>query len=250
MPPLLVAWEAVGSENTGYNFIFDEMAHAKSIEKTKPTSSADDEETPEEGNDQEELSVAIILLAAGSSTRMGQSKQLLQINKEPLLLHSTRAALASGVKNVVVILGANEQAHRDVLTNLPITIITNHYWKSGMGSSIKTGMNNLLRLFPETAAVVIMVCDQPAITGNHLRMLIQKFEDTKGPIIASAYADTAGVPVLFARPFFSNILMLRDEHGAKKIIQQFSTKVNTVDFPGGLHDLDTTEDYKNFIDGK
>lgn len=226
------------------------MAHAKSIENTTHTSIERDDETPEEVNDQDELSVAIVLLAAGSSSRMGQSKQLLQINREPLLLHTTKAALASGVKNVVVILGAHEQVHRDVINNLPITIITNHYWKSGMGSSIKTGMNNLLRLFPETAAVIIMVCDQPAITGNHLRMLIQKFEDTKGPIIASAYADTAGVPVLFARPFFSNILMLRDEQGAKKIIQQFSTQVNTVDFPGGLHDLDTAEDYKNFIDRK
>ncbi len=231
------------------------MGRSKSIENSsaKPagTSFNDDEETSEDSTDDRKLKdVSVILLAAGNSSRMGKSKQLLQIDGDPLLLHSTRAAIGSGAKNVVVVLGANDKAHREVIGDLPITIITNHYWKSGMGSSIKTGMNNLLRIFPETTAVIIMVCDQPGISENHLRTLIEKFEENKSPIVASAYADTAGVPALFARPFFSNILMLRDDEGAKKIIAQFSAQVHAVAFPEGIHDLDTTEDYKNFIDRK
>jgi len=197
-----------------------------------------------------ELNVSLILLAAGASSRMGQSKQLLEIQGEPLLLHSTKVALACGAKNVIVILGANEEPHRAIIRELPVTVIPNHYWKSGMGSSIKAGLNYLIRDSSDTEAVIIMVCDQPALTAQHLQKLIQKFKDTRSPIIASSYSGTAGVPALFSRSFFSNILMLRDEQGAKKIIQQFPEQVKTVDFPEGLFDLDTAEDYQNYLNRK
>jgi molybdenum cofactor cytidylyltransferase len=196
------------------------------------------------------LNVSIILLAAGSSSRMGHSKQLLEIHGEPLLLHSAKAALASGAKSVIVILGANEQPHREIINNLPVNIIANHYWKSGMGSSIKAGLNYLIRKSSETEAVIIMVCDQPALTERHLQNLILEFMESRSPIVASSYSGTAGVPALFARSFFSNILMLRDEQGAKKIIQQFPEQVKTLDFPEGVFDLDTAEDYQNYLKRK
>lgn len=200
--------------------------------------------------DEGELNVSVILLAAGSSSRMGQSKQLLEIDGKPLLLHSAKAAIASGASNVIVILGANEQPHREIIRELPLNIIVNHYWKSGMGSSIKAGLNYMIRKSSETAAVIIMVCDQPALTEHHLQELIREFKGTKSPIIASSYSGTSGVPALFARSFFSNILMLRDEEGAKKLIQQFPEQVRTVNFPEGVFDLDTSEDYENYLKRK
>jgi len=196
------------------------------------------------------LNVSIILLAAGSSSRMGRSKQLLEINGKPLLLHSAKAAIGSGASNVIVILGANEQPHREIIRELPVNIIVNHYWKSGMGSSIKVGLNYLIRKSSETEAVIIMVCDQPALTEHHLQKLIVEFKETKSPIIASSYSGTSGVPALFARSFFSNVLMLRDEEGAKKLIQQFPEQIRTVNFPEGVFDLDTSEDYENYIKRK
>jgi len=218
--------------------------------KAKNTPQDDEDIAEDQGDQAPPKTFSIVLLAAGSSSRMGHSKQLLQIDGEPLLLRSAKAALASGANHVVVILGANEQAHREVIRKLPVTIILNHYWKSGMGSSIKTGMNNLLRAFPETTAVIIMVCDQPEVNEHHLHTLIETYEQTNSPIIASSYADTVGVPALFARPFFSNILMLSDEQGAKKILQQFSTQITKVNFPAGSYDLDTDDDYQNFINSK
>lgn len=196
------------------------------------------------------LNISVILLAAGSSSRMGQSKQLLDIQGEPLLLHSTKRALECGAQSVIVILGANEQPHREVIQGLPVNIIPNHYWKSGMGSSIKSGLNYLIRKSPETDAVIIMVCDQPGLTTEHLLEVIEAFKQSKSPIVASAYSNTVGVPALFARSFFSNILMLKDEQGAKKIIEQFPERVTPVPFPDGVHDLDTTEDYQNYLSEK
>lgn len=197
--------------------------------------------------DENESKISIILLAAGSSSRMGQSKQLLEVNGTPLLIHSVRAALESGAKSVNVILGANEVAHREILRDLPVSVIPNHYWKSGMGSSIKAGLNYVVRKYSDTEAVIIMVCDQPAITSAHLKKLIQKFETTRSHIVASGYADTIGVPALFSRSFFSNILMLKDEQGAKKIIEQFPERVQKVEFPQGSIDLDTREDYQKYV---
>jgi molybdenum cofactor cytidylyltransferase len=213
-----------------------------------PTDDLDDEELLPEEASTPEKGVSVILLAAGSSSRMGQSKQLLDIQGTPLLLHSTKVALASGASHVIVVLGANEQPHREVIKDLPVSIILNHFWKGGMGSSIKTGMNALMKEYPETNAVILMVCDQPAVTADHLRSLIQNYSSTKSPIVATGYAGTIGVPALFGRPFYSNILMLRDDQGAKKIMQQFPSKVKSIDFPNAVHDLDTREDYQNFMD--
>ena len=192
-------------------------------------------------------SISVILLAAGSSSRLGQSKQMLQVDGVPLLQHSARAALDCGARDVIVILGANEQPHHDLIHSLPVTTIANHYWKSGIGSSIKSGLNYLIRKSPDTEAVILMVCDQPSLTSQHLRNLIENFKQTGMPIVASSYGNTLGVPALFARSFFTNLLMLRDEQGAKKIIEQFEGQVQKVDFPEGLFDIDTQEDYQNYI---
>ena len=194
--------------------------------------------------------ISIILLAAGSSSRMGQSKQLLEVNGIPLLLHSVRAALDSGANSVNIILGANENAHREVIRNEPVRVISNHYWKSGMGSSIKAGLNHVVREHSDTEAVIIMVCDQPAISADHLRNLMAAYKTSNSPIVASAYSGTTGVPALFSRAFFSNILMLKDDQGAKKIIEQFPEQRVTVDFPDGAIDLDTGEDYQNYVKRK
>jgi molybdenum cofactor cytidylyltransferase len=119
-----------------------------------------------------------------------------------------------------------------------------------MGSSIKTGLNYLLQSGAELEAVIIMVCDQPALTADHLFKLIQKFDQKQGSIIASAYDNSSGVPALFGRSFFSNLLLLADDQGAKKIIQQFPRQVETVEFLKGLIDLDTDEDYQNYLNKK
>lgn len=193
------------------------------------------------------VNVSVVLLAAGSSSRLGQSKQMLKVDGVPLLQHSARAALDCGAQDVIIILGSNEQPHHDLIKGLPVTTISNHYWKSGIGSSIKSGLNFLIRKAPDTEAVILMVCDQPALTTQHLRNLIESFQQNRTPIIASSYGDTLGVPALFARSFFANLLMLRDEEGAKKLIEQFESQVKPVDFPEGLFDIDTQEDYQNYL---
>jgi molybdenum cofactor cytidylyltransferase len=178
---------------------------------------------------------------------MGQSKQLLEIGGEQLLLKSTKLALASKANKVIVVLGASEAAHRKIIQQLPVEIITNEDWQKGMGSSLKKGLAELLLITPKLEAVLAMVCDQPLLTSEHLNAIIKKYEFTKSPIIASYYSGSSGVPALFDKSLFEKLLNVEDQSGAKKIILQHKEAVQTIDFPQGSIDLDTPEDYQAFI---
>jgi molybdenum cofactor cytidylyltransferase len=200
----------------------------------------------ESHNHDEEIKIGIILLAAGSSSRMGQSKQLLLIKGEPLLIKSVKAAIGSHVHKVVVVLGANEEPHRNILKNFEVDIIYNPNWQKGIGNSLKTALKYLITTTPEIEAVILLVCDQPLLKTVNIKNLIHNFIQTKKEIVASSYANTIGVPALFEKKLFPQLLAIDDGHGAKKIIQQFSNAVSTVNFPGGEIDLDTLSDYNTF----
>jgi molybdenum cofactor cytidylyltransferase len=203
--------------------------------------------TPQQADIKLKKPIVIIVLAAGSSTRMGQSKQLLPVLGQPLLLKTTNAAQTSEADHTIVVLGAQHDLHQKILEELPVTIVDNPDWEKGMGNSLKAGLNQALRSYPEMQAALIMVCDQPLVTDTVLNMLIQKYTSTQAPIIASAYGNTIGVPALFDKSIFAKLLTLRDEHGAKKIMSDLSALVLKVDFPGGEIDLDTPEEYRAFI---
>jgi molybdenum cofactor cytidylyltransferase len=193
--------------------------------------------------------IAILLLAAGSSSRLGRSKQLLSITGQPLLLKSVKAAIESGIKNITVVLGANEQAHREVITDAGVQVVVNTAWKKGMGNSLKVGLSYLLQQTPKAEAVITMVCDQPLINSDQLLKLVFEYESSESTIVASFYQGVAGVPVLFDRTLFSELLSMSDETGAKKILQEHPHLVKTVPFPGGEIDIDTEDDLKKFLLG-
>jgi|JI10StandDraft_1071094.scaffolds.fasta_scaffold01539_22 molybdenum cofactor cytidylyltransferase len=187
------------------------------------------------------MQVGIILLAAGNSSRLGQSKQLVEVDRTPLLRKSAELALQTNCP-VVVVLGANAEAHQKVIADLKTEVVLNPDWRLGMGNSLKAGLTSLLKKFPELQAVLVLVCDQPYLTTTHLNTLLSKLHTESQPIIASAYADTVGVPAIFRKELFTNLLHVANEAGARKIIQQFSNQVHAVEFENGEIDLDTPQD--------
>jgi molybdenum cofactor cytidylyltransferase len=193
------------------------------------------------------MNIAVILLAAGSSSRLGQSKQLLKIGHETLLEHSAKAALNSGASSTIVVLGSNEKTHREHLKNYPLEVVYNPDWQKGMGSSIKVGLTIIMNTPTSFDGVIIMVCDQPLIKSDHIKNLISKFTKTRSAIVASAYGNALGVPALFSKSHFQALMTLDNEHGAKKIIQQHPDDTSAVDFPEGEIDIDTLEDYQKLL---
>lgn len=187
------------------------------------------------------MEVGILLLAAGNSSRLGQSKQLVEVNGMPLLRKSAITALQTNYP-VLVVLGAQANEHQKVIADLKTEVVLNPDWRLGMGSSLKTGLNLLVEKYPALQAVLVLVCDQPYLTTTHLNTLIHKLETESQAIIASAYAYTWGVPAIFRKELFTNLLQVADAAGARKIIQQLSDQVHSVKFENGEIDLDTPQD--------
>lgn len=192
------------------------------------------------------MTTGIVLLAAGASIRMGQPKQLLPIGNDPLLHYAARQALGAS-SHLMVVLGSNAEQHETILkpTSVPTTINTS--WQTGMGSSIKTGVRELLSLSPHLDNIILMVCDQPGVTTAYLNLLINTLHSTHATIVSSRYQNTVGVPAIFSNIHFHDLLGLGDSNGAKSIIMKYTEEVVALDFPEGAEDLDTPEDYARFI---
>ena len=189
--------------------------------------------------------IGILILAAGSSSRMGTSKQLLEIDGKSLLVRTVNIAIASVIKNIIVVLGSEEIAHRSVIHDLPVKIIHNPNWSSGMGSSLKAGFN-AFQTENIAKSIIVLVCDQPMLTSDLLQKMIRLYRSADRGIIACRYRDTVGVPVLFSSHYFNAIQNLNDDQGAKGLIYNNAHDMLAIDFPEGAIDLDTPEDLQKF----
>jgi molybdenum cofactor cytidylyltransferase len=192
--------------------------------------------------------VGVILLAAGNSTRMGRPKQLLSHRGSTLLRHAAAVALETGFTPVVVVLGAEAEACRAALAGLPIQPVVNHAWREGMGTSLRTGIAELIRLAPQLDAVLILLHDQPRVTARRLRELVAACTPA-ACAVASAYDETLGVPALFARELFADLVALSEDQGARRLLQAHRERVIPFDFPEAAHDIDTPDDYERLSQG-
>src|SRR5215213_9199249 len=164
--------------------------------------------------------VGIIVLAAGASARMNEPKQLLRFQGTTLLRRAAQTAVESIYQPVVVVLGANFEKTKAEIEDLPVEIVLNKNWRRGLGSSVKTGIECLLEIAPEAAALVISLADQPLVTAQSLNLFAEKFEQTQSAVIAAEYNQTRGVPALFAREVFDDLCRLTGDKGAKPVIEK------------------------------
>ncbi len=172
---------------------------------------------------------------------MGQPKQLLEHGGTTLLRRAAQAAVDSDVEPIVVVLGAHAERLVAELADLPLSIVVNESWNSGIGSSIRAGIRALDGA--DFDAVAILLADQPFVNAAVLRRLTAAFRTTDVPIVASSYGDTRGVPALFDRTYLPQLAALSDDCGAKALIADAGGAVHSVPFPQGACDIDTPADY-------
>ena len=175
------------------------------------------------------MKVAAIILAAGASTRMGQPKQLLELGGERLLERALRVARQAGCEPVVVVLGASADRILAECSLDQATVAINPEWGEGMASSVRCGVQQVAS---ECDAALLMVCDQPAVTSDHLRKLVGRC--TEGPV-ASSYAGKRGVPACFPASYFGEFMLLRGDSGARNLLES----TPAIDLAGGELDIDT-----------
>uniref|UniRef100_UPI00404A1FC8 nucleotidyltransferase family protein n=1 Tax=Daejeonella sp. TaxID=2805397 RepID=UPI00404A1FC8 len=195
--------------------------------------------------DSQSSCIAVIILAAGKSARLGSPKQLLSYRDKTLLQHSIDTALESQASLILVVLGSEKDTIEKELNQSQIFILENSSWESGMASSISCGINNLKIIAPESEAAILMVCDQPFVNATLLNDLINKHKESGQSIVASSYADTLGTPALFHKSLFSELSALEGESGAKSLIKKYNQQTGFVSFDQGSIDIDTRENYKN-----
>jgi len=193
------------------------------------------------------MQTGIIILAAGSSSRMGRPKQLLDYKGKTLLQSVIDEALKTDCKPIVVVLGANADEIAAKHQNDWVSFVINENWQNGMASGIVAGLSTIIKNDSEIESIIIAVADQVFIKMINFKNLIEKQAETGKNIIASKYAETVGTPVLFKKDYFEALLLLKGADGAKKILKEYPQDVETVVFEGGEIDIDTETDYNNLI---
>lgn len=185
----------------------------------------------------------IIILAAGASSRMGQPKQQLMYEGKTLLQRSVEAALQVQNAHIIVVLGANYEIINESIQEQRVRIVYNPDWASGMSSSIIAGLQAFLD--EDTIDdVLIMLCDQPYVDAGVLNKLINLKPAQKNYVIACKYGSSAGVPALFSRGYFDELLALNGQDGAKKVLLRHADKLLIHEFKKGSIDIDTPDDYQ------
>ncbi|MES2377147.1 MAG: nucleotidyltransferase family protein [Bacteroidota bacterium] len=189
---------------------------------------------------------ALIILAAGASSRLGFPKQTLLYKGRTLLEIAIEAGLKSKCRHITVVLGANADKIEPGLQDYPINIIHNSDWETGMASSIALAIKETQQDISVKQAV-IMLCDQPFVTGRLIDSLLYKQQETGKKIIACTYNDTTGVPVLFNRALFEELTTLQGQEGAKKVLNAHPGDMATIPFDKGGVDIDTVADYEELL---
>jgi molybdenum cofactor cytidylyltransferase len=142
-----------------------------------------------------------------------------------------------------VVLGANAEQIRPILSRHPVLIAENPAWIEGMASSLRTGISTLRQFSRSLDAAVVALCDQPKFTSEVIHRLVQTQHATQRSVVASRYNGRNGAPALFLREHFSKLINLTGEEGARALLNSSGDHVATIDLPELAADLDTPADY-------
>jgi molybdenum cofactor cytidylyltransferase len=191
--------------------------------------------------------ISAVILAAGSSTRMGRSKQLLPWKGKPLLWHVAQAAIGEEIEDVIIVVGSDGEQIRKSLKDLKVKFVENPDWQLGQSTSIQAG---LTALSEETGAVIFLLADQPQISPRLIRALIERHATTLAPIIAPLVDGVRGNPVLFDRVAINDLMNIQGDTGGRELFSRFPVEWLEWHDAGALLDIDTDNDYQRLLNGE
>lgn len=192
-----------------------------------------------------DTSVAAVIVAAGSSSRMSAIKQLLPWKRTTMLGYVIKQLEEAGADHIFVVLGAHEKEILKNIDSSTISIIHNKDWSQGMGTSIATAISYMKAQQREFDGLLLAACDQPLVSLTHYKKLINScINDSR--IIASSYNNGMGIPVVFGRSYFDELSILKNDVGAKSIVKNHLDRLIQIDAPEAAIDLDTKEKYEKY----
>lgn len=185
--------------------------------------------------------VAAVVLAAGSSTRMGRNKMLLELDGESVVRRAVKVALAADLAPVLVVTGHQREQVAAQLDGLACSLIHNHEHETGIHTSVRGGIDALPAATP---AAIVMLADMPFVSEAMLRALVAAYRDGDAPLVISTYGEVNAPPMLYDRSLFDELRVMQRRCG-REVIRRHRDEAQTMGWPTkALADLDTPEDYR------
>jgi molybdenum cofactor cytidylyltransferase len=196
----------------------------------------------------QEASVAGLVLASGMSRRFGwENKLLMPVEGVPVVRRTVEAYLTGHLQPVFVILGYEAELVESVLSGLPLTPLLNPEFGQGQSRALRCGVQALPS---EIGGAVIGVADQPYLTGEVIRQLVERYRQGGAKAVVPCYGKEQGGPVLFDRSLFPELLQVRGDRGGRSVLQRYRNEIDWVHVPDvkAAADIDTIQDYERLTD--
>lgn len=196
---------------------------------------------PAERAGQHRGAIAGVLLAAGTSSRMGSNKLLFDVGGESLLRRSAKRALAGGLSPLLVVLGHQAELAREELAGLPCLTVLNPAYEEGITSSLQTGV---AALPPEAEAAMVLLADMPFVTSEMIAALASRYRSGGAPLVISGYEGVHAPPMVYDRSLFPELLAMTGGGCGRQVVKRHRDEAEVLSWPvSALADLDVPEDY-------
>ena len=193
--------------------------------------------------------VAGILLAAGTSSRMGSNKLLFELEGESVLRRAAKRALAGGLSPLVVVLGHESDKTARELEGLPCEWALNPLYEQGINSSLKSGVMAVQGL--KAPAAMVMLADMPYVTPEMIAAMIDRYRTTTAPLVISDYEGVNAPPMVYDRSLFMELLMMTGEGCGRQVVKRHRSEAEVIPWPvAALADLDVPEDFARVKSGQ
>ncbi len=191
------------------------------------------------------VTISLIVLAAGKSTRMrGRNKLLVKVEDKPIIRRVVEAALKSKVDEVVVVLGWEADDVKETLGGLPCRLVLNEDYEKGQSSSVKAGLREVGEA---TQAILVLPGDVVMIDPRSINLVIDEYARSKTSIIIAAHKGMSGHPILLDKQLFGEIEKINElTFGLKDVVSKHRDNVRLVEAGSTnvLQDVDAPEDLK------
>ena len=185
--------------------------------------------------------VAGVLLAAGTSSRMGSNKLLFELDGESILRGAVRRALAGGLSPLLVVLGHESDKAARELEGLPCQWALNPLYEQGINSSLKSG---ILAVPPQARAAMVLLADMPFVTPEMIAAMVARYRETRAPLVISDYEGVNAPPMLYDRSLFNELLTMTGEGCGRQVVKRHRGEAEVLAWPAAaLSDIDVPEDY-------
>jgi molybdenum cofactor cytidylyltransferase len=187
--------------------------------------------------------VAGVVLAAGTSSRMGVNKLFLPLGGSTVLRRAVDTAAAAGLDPVLVVVGHESARARAEVAGLPCVPVLNPDYAGGINTSLRAG----IRAVPgDAAAAVVMLADMPFVRAAMVAALLERFRAGSAPLVLSVYGDVLAPPTLYGRTLFPELGDPSGEGCGKRVMKRHRAEAIEVAWPASaLADLDVPGDLES-----